>query len=292
VIDGLFVAALRQNSLSIRRTWTRDGVLYDRRGPWRQLGTRLGDFSLQATCIKSKAYLCIEHPSGLNLKPTLSSEDNMLNSKNKSSFLRSLAAALCLLTLTPACGGSSDKGSTGGDGTFGGKAYQKVSDEGLSLSDDELKGTGTVLFRDPLGEVAGEKNISLDFSLEDGGSLSLVTYADTSLKNGVNLTFSRRGSSLNATLEVGSQKTDVRTVLSQDPFSKITLDIDVHNAETPVHVMVWNRGVTSYTSSNALFDSETSQMQIQGNGTASYWGVALTKASITKAVVTEAKLAH
>ena len=175
---------------------------------------------------------------------------------------------------------------------MGGKAYQKVVDDGLSGDGQELKGSGSVLFKDPLGEVAGEKNISLDFSLEDGGSLALIAYADTSLKNGVKLTFSRSGKSLSTMLEVGNQKTDARTLSSVDASGQVSLDIDLHNVETPVHVIVWNRSVSSYTSSTAAFDSETSQMQIQGNGTAAYWGIDLVKSSLSKAVITEAKLAH
>lgn len=200
--------------------------------------------------------------------------------------------AFCSAYLTLGCGGGSNQGSGNGDGTIGGKAYQKITDEGLTGSDQELKGSGSVLFKDPLGEVAGEKSISLDFLLEDGGSLALVTFADTKLQNGVKLTLTRTGKALSAALEIGTQKNDARTLSSVDASGLVTLDIDVHNAETPVHALIWNRGVTSYTSSTAAYDSEASQMQIQGNGTSPYWGIALTKGTLSKATVTEAKFVH
>jgi hypothetical protein len=204
----------------------------------------------------------------------------------------SAAAVFCSTFLTLGCGGGSNQAGGGGDGTFGGKAYQKVADEGLSGSDQELKGSGSVLFKDPLGEVAGEKNISLSFSIEDGGSLTLTAFSDTKLQNGIKMILTRREKTLSATLEIGTQKTDPRTLSSVDASGLVTLEIDVHNAETPVHTLIWNQGVASYTSSTAAYDSEASQMQIQGNGTAPYWGIGLNKGTLSKATVTEAKFVH
>jgi hypothetical protein len=187
------------------------------------------------------------------------------------------------------CGEGSKQESSGGDGTFGGKAYQIVANEGLNGSDEEIKGSGSVLFRDPLGEVAGNKSVALDFSLEDGGSLALVTFADTTLQNGSRITFVRSGATLSAGLEIGSQKTDARTLSGVDASGVMSLVIDVHNSETPLHTLVWNRGVSSYTSSTSIYDSEASQVQIQGNGIAPYWGVTLVKGTLSKASVTEAR---
>jgi hypothetical protein len=209
---------------------------------------------------------------------------SMAKCRSASCFL----AVIAVLYLGLACGKSG--GSSSGDKVLGDKAYQILADEGLTGTDQEVKGTGTVLFKDPLGETGGEKSVGLDFRLDDGGSLTLATYADTSLKNGVRVTFLRNGSTLSAIIEVGSQKSDPRILSSVDASGLITLDIDVHNGETPVHVMVWNRGVSSYTQSTTVLDTDVGQ-SILGNGTAAFWGITMAKATLTKTVVTEAKFA-
>lgn len=210
--------------------------------------------------------------------------------KEKLRFMMHLSGVLLTLAGGVSCSTASNAGKGRDDKTLGGKTYQIVVDDGLTGSDQELKGSGTVLFRDPLGEVGGEKNLALDFSLEDGGSLSLIAYADPALKNGVTLTFLRNGRTLNSTIEVGSQKNDPRTVGSVDASGSIQIDIDVHNTENPIHILAWSRGVNSYTDSTAAFDSEVGP-SVQGNGTAAFWGIRLVKGTLSKAVVTEAKFA-
>ena len=212
----------------------------------------------------------------------------MLRSMRKLRFTPRLCAVIAILYLGLACGKSG--GSSGSDKILGDKVYQILADEGLSGTDQALNGTGTVLFKDPLGEIGGEKSVGLDFSLKDGGSLTLTTNADTSLKNGVRVTFIRNASTLSAVLEIGGQKSNPRTLSSIDASGPIKLDVDVHNGETPVHMLVWSRGVSSYTQSTAVLDTEVGQT-ILGNGTAAFWGITLVKATLTKTVVTGAKFA-
>ena len=131
----------------------------------------------------------------------------------------------------------------------------------------ELPASFVLQATDPL---ASEDNgYALAFSLADGGSLRLVTNADGQLKQGVELTFTRRGTKLEAVLQVGTERHDLSadfTAVAAD--RPLALDVDVH---AHGHVIVDGAG------------NETLEFAFSRRVTGRHWGVGVKNGTLTKA---------
>lgn len=170
--------------------------------------------------------------------------------------MKSKLFALALLFALTACGGGGDKssGATGPTNRFGSQQLSTIGDSGgLSVNPGSLQGTGAVVFSSQFPEARSGGSVALNFSLEDGGSLTLVSHSDSSLGNGFELEFRRLGTgagSLQVRLRAQGNVRDTVNNFGQDVFSGIDaslpmkLQIDVHNNESPAHVMVWSRLIT------------------------------------------------
>ncbi|MBM4254079.1 MAG: hypothetical protein FJ146_19100 [Deltaproteobacteria bacterium] len=183
-----------------------------------------------------------------------------------------------------------DKGATGTDtanqGSLGSSPYVTVDTGNLASSGTGLKGQGSIAFKDPVGAIGARKSYALAFSLDDGGSLTLVANADESLKNGLELKFSRTGNSVAAAMTVGTVTSAAKNFVAVDGSQALNLTIDIHNDEAPAHVMIWSG--KDYSAVNAILDSETDDAA-PGQGRGTFWGLKLNQATVTEAVIAAAK---
>jgi hypothetical protein len=207
--------------------------------------------------------------------------------------------SLALLLALTACGGGgkNDSGPVGPTNRFGSQQLSTIGDSSdLSVSPGSLKGTGTVVFASQFPEVRSGGSVALNFTLEDGGSLTLVSHADSSLGNGYELEFRRLGTgsgSLKVTLRAQGNRRDTTNNFGQDVFSGIDaslpmkLQIDVHNNESPAHVMVWSRLISDdFSETAAILNTEDEIEKSNGSpgiGSGVRWGLKLNRANVTGA---------
>lgn len=77
-----------------------------------------------------------------------------------------------------------------------------------------------------------------------------------------------------------------------DASGPIRLQFDVHNNETPAHVLAWNRDLgDSFTDATAVFNSEENDNS-PGIGSGTRWGVRLSGATVTRAELGAVKAGH
>jgi hypothetical protein len=201
---------------------------------------------------------------------------------NKRFALVSIVVGVSLLS---GCGSDSGTASV-----LNGTEYIVVSAGDMTRTATTLSGSGSVVIKAPLSELASKNSYRLTFTLQDGGTVSLVTNSTTSLTGGVTLKFTRTGTTLGATLLAGSGSTDVSGQFTGvDASSTLTYQVDVHNDESPSHILLWDSTVTSFTEAAARLNSEDAGLNTPGQGTGTYWGLVLSKATVTEAVLSAAK---
>lgn len=185
-------------------------------------------------------------------------------------------------------------GSSGGSGgsnnaQFSGLSYVEIGSGSLTKSSTSISGTGTIAFVDPLSAVSSGHNFHSTFSLQDGGSIALAGFATNNLDNSVSIRFSRVGSVLNVVLLADGGQTDVSaSFASVDASGAISVYVDMHNNESPTHILVWPGSATAFDETTTLFNSEDDGAA-PGNGAGTYWGFTLNQATLTQAQVGAAK---
>ena len=119
-------------------------------------------------------------------------------------------------------------------------------------------------------------------------------FASKTIDEGVALTFSRKGKVLSATLAASGKTVDVSKNFSAlDASAEVSVLVDVHNGETPAHVLAWKGDTASPSEQNALFNSEKAgDGESAGNGKGTFWGLALSKAIVKNAAASDAKFEH
>lgn len=74
-----------------------------------------------------------------------------------------------------------------------------------------------------------------------------------------------------------------------DAAGAITIGVDVHNDESPAHVLVWSG--SDFAEDAAAFNSE-GDGAAPGQGSATFWGLKLAKANVTAATIGDAKFSE
>ena len=195
--------------------------------------------------------------------------------------------ALAFIPFVLGCGSTVNMGP-GPD--LGGSKYTKVESGTLQQSGKTLSGTGRIVFNDPLTEVGSNKNFDLSFSLEDGSSFTLITHSTNKLEQGVEVRFSRQGTSLKVTFRVQGSENDVSDAfLDVVASGPLRFFVDAHNSESPAHFLIWKGDATSFDEENALLNSESDGMAVPGNGSGNFWGMSLENATLIEAAVGDAK---
>lgn len=196
--------------------------------------------------------------------------------------LKSRFAALALLIglLISGCGG--DPLATG-PYQLNSADYATRSAGTLQHHGSSVEGSGSLIFISPLAGIPSKDSYALQFSLTDQGSLTLVTHSDDQLNQGINLVFTRNGSSLTAIIQAGGINTSTFTLGGVDASSTTQLQVDLHNDESPAHILIWNG--SNFAKDEAIYDSEIPGMNAPGNGAGSYWGLVLSNAKVGQATV-------
>lgn len=195
---------------------------------------------------------------------------------------------LALISMTQfACKKDDDKKTDLTQGTLAGQAYYVVDAGDLQRTESSIQGTGSVVYGSPLGSITSKDDYALNFSLDDGGSLELVTHGNSSLANGVSVVFSRSAHALSAILKAKGVTSAATELSGIDAAQSIAVAVDVHNDETPAHILLWSAG-GSFGEGDALLNSEDGEAA-PGNGTGTAWGLLLNKAKVTSAVAADPK---
>jgi hypothetical protein len=186
-----------------------------------------------------------------------------------------------------ACG-KSDSGTGGGERKLSGQDYTVLGEATLTSATDSVTGKGSLIFKLPLGEVGSAKNYNLTFSLEDGGYVTLASHTTDKLSSGAEVVLTRSDKSLSLKLKASGGETTAKTLDSIDASKAVTVSIDVHNGETPAHILVWKDGEKSPSDDNAVFNSDADGAT-PGNGAGTFWGLSLEKATVSEAALAEAR---
>lgn len=191
--------------------------------------------------------------------------------------------ALTALALFAAVGCKKDEDKTTAlpQGSFAKQTYYVVETGDLEQSETLLEGSGAVVFASPLNAIQSQDNFALEFTLGEGGSLALVTHSDSSLSEGLTVQFERGGKELISRLTADGSGTGDNVLSGVDASGPISLAVDVHNNETPTHVLIWNAVNGSYAEDEALYNSEEAG-DSPGVGKGTLWGLVLRNAAITK----------
>jgi hypothetical protein len=172
-----------------------------------------------------------------------------------------------------------------------GNDYIVVSDESLASTADTISGEGEIAFKDPVGAISSNKNFQIDFQLADGSSAELKTYCDKNSSDCVRLGFSRIDNLVSLSAATGNSEPIEFELDQVNASGLISLSIDVHNTETPAHILVWNQSEQSPSDDNAWFNSDADGA-VAGNGNGMFWGLAIKDAKVSKATIGSPEFAH
>jgi hypothetical protein len=194
---------------------------------------------------------------------------------------------MALLALVYGCGNVSNAvANTANEEKLGSLTYIVLDAGDLQRTDTKISGTGRVAFKEPIGEIGSKKDYAVAFTLEDGGTLKLVPHGDDKLAGAVSVALARSGSKVTATLSAGGNDAAGRVLEGVDASKEMKLYIDVHNDETPSHILVWSGA--DFSEDKALLNSEKDG-ETPGHGGGTFWGLALTKATVTEVEISNAK---
>lgn len=208
-----------------------------------------------------------------------------------------LLKILPLLLALSACGGNYKETEAGGTAAQFGAQKVNVLSGSLTVSNGSISGSGAALFESRYGQFQSGGSYALDFRLNDGGSLTLVSHANEQLGSGYELIFRRQGAG-NDSLKVelraqGGSWASVSNFAHIDAAGNIQLQIDVHNDESPAHVLVWDRSQGDDFSANAAILNSGEEIDgSPGIGNGIRWGLVLDRAEVTRAERSEPKFEH
>lgn len=152
---------------------------------------------------------------------------------------------------------------------------------------------------DSLDAVASGANFEISFELEDGGEMSLYTFADVQLQNGIEVRFRREGHTLKVTgFAQGSSQEWSPRFASIDASQTITFTMDIHNSERPAHILVWSGGKNpALNHRNTIYNSAEDSIDLNydnspGNGFGRAWGFRTQNAKLINAVLSSPQDNH
>jgi hypothetical protein len=191
------------------------------------------------------------------------------------------------------------------DTQFSSQQVRLISEPGaLRNQNGVLQGTGTSIFRQALRGVNSNASYELEFSLQNGGELVLVSHGDENLNNAFQVRFSRRGYGRGSLLVIlqanGGSRSAVNDVgvdvfANVDASRSLRFQVDVHNDDGgAAHVLIWDvtrtRDVFNpYTALLNTNDNRKSNYGSPGRGAGARWGMQLNNASVSRAIVSPGK---
>lgn len=192
------------------------------------------------------------------------------------------------LTVAASCKKDDDKSTDRVQGSFGGKTFYLVDGGDLKTSETSITGSGSLVFASPLAEISSKDAFTLKFTLQDEGSLELVTHSNGDLGKGVNVAFTRSGTELGTKLKANDAESESKVLEGINAGDDIDLITDIHNDEEPTHILIWKGDSDSFGEDDALVNSEDG-LETPGNGTGTSWGIVLKKGSLKLASIGDPK---
>ncbi|AHZ83732.1 hypothetical protein Bb109J_c3125 [Bdellovibrio bacteriovorus] len=201
--------------------------------------------------------------------------------------MKTLFAVLFCLTLA-ACGGghNPDKDNLSKALQVGDSSYYDL-------------GAGKGLMTDGISEVSSGVNFEVTFTLNDGGSLSLHTFASSNLQSGFTVTFTRTGTTLQVHADTQGNVQDWSSLFAAvDASGTLTFTLDIHNNERPAHVLIWNGAkAPDMDHTNTVYNSAEDSLDLNydaapGNGSGRAWGFTATNAQLLNARLSSPQDGH
>lgn len=199
-----------------------------------------------------------------------------------------LRLSIILSTLfTLSCSDEKSESAQEASGRIGETEFVLKDSPNLSFDGASLTGTGSAIAKLPADELAGERNFKMSFTLNDGGSVELIAFSNNALTEGVGVKFTRSANALKVELNEKEETLDISSAFSElSGESTVSIHFDVHNGETPAHVIGWTTSTDNPDGSNSKFDSERDEDTFgafAGKGAGTFWGLKLNAAKVTEA---------
>lgn len=166
----------------------------------------------------------------------------------------------------------------------------------------EITGSCSIVAASDLGGVNSGSSFALQLRLEDGGSLTLHAFGNRN-QQAFNIRFSRTDANLSVRVEVNGQETNYDTQFrNYDARRTIALQIDVHNDETPVHLLIWDQSASPrFGLDQKVINSlcginnparDCNNFGLNGRGAGSNFGFTIDNAALLSAIVSAPKYEH
>lgn len=134
-------------------------------------------------------------------------------------------------------------------------AFTFVSKGTLTNVGAGFTGTGSIVYSAALASPTSNNSYRVTFKLDDTGSITLVSNSSNTLVGGVSVKFSRSGGTLSGSLTVGTTTNAFTIPGTVDATGSVTIQIDIHNSETPSHVLAWTSDKTTFPSASAFLNT-------------------------------------
>lgn len=180
------------------------------------------------------------------------------------------------------CGSDDDDSGQieGNSFSLGGNQYNIVENNGLASESGNVSGTGAFVALAPLGSTEEGGHYIIEGKLFSGSYVELSSNSTNRAASGVGIRFTNSGGELQVALVGNGASTDVTTSFSGRSPTDLSYRVEVHNDETPAHILVWPGDATSYTEETALLNSEEG-ISTPGNGSGSFWSIKMNNSSVT-----------
>jgi hypothetical protein len=197
---------------------------------------------------------------------------------------------LIIAALLAACSGSEVR-SADGQLRIGDRSVVAIDGDALEFGSDSVAGKGSFVFQSPLGAIDSNVNFRFVVTLQEGASIELRSHADGKLGKGVAIRLQRDATNIVVSLAAGGKESNDFPLPGGDVTQPLALSVDVHNSETPAHVLIWPGDLALPNDDNAWFNSDA-DAQTPGNGGGNFWGFAMQGGALSEIAVEEAAFGH
>lgn len=160
-------------------------------------------------------------------------------------------------------------------------------------------GVNKGLMTEGVSSVNSGANFEYHFRVTDGGSFTVFAFANSSLTNGIAIRFTRNGGTLNVLATAQGITQDWSPLFaSVDASQDVTLTMDIHNNESPAHIMIWNGSKNpKMNHTNTLYNSAEDSVDLDydagpGNGSGRAWGFQTDGATLINAKISDPQDSH
>jgi len=179
------------------------------------------------------------------------------------------------------CSSNDNKSEGATSFSFGSKDFVIVEQNTLSTSDEQIEGTGSFVAKDALAATLSGNHFQVIGTLKESSTITLSANATDANKSGLQLNFLNSAGTLKVSMEFNGSSVDLSDKFTGKDAEAVSYHIDIHNDETPAHILIWDGSVNEFSEENALFNSEDGP-SAPGNGAGSFWGMIVNDAKLSK----------